>query len=258
MSTSLLNHTERFDGQIVEVALNAPPANILTAQMMTELRELLAAEREVSARKALILTGSGEHFCYGASVAEHQADQVGDMLPAFHALIDELLDYPIATIARVRGRCLGGGFELALGCSLVFADDSARFAVPEIQLGVFPPVAAVLLPHLAGAALAPRMIIGAEQLTAAELDRFGVLAGGVGSEDLNGLVDDWIGRHLLPLSAASLRRAQRAARVGVVAHFRAHIGAVERLYLNDLMATHDANEGIAAFVQRREPEWKDA
>lgn len=258
MSESLLSCTERFDGQVLEVALDDAPANILSARMMAQLRELLAAERAVSARKALVLTGSGEHFCYGASVPEHQADQVGDMLPAFHALIDELLDHPVPTIARVRGRCLGGGFELALGCSLIFADDSARFAVPEIQLGVFPPVAAVLLPHLAGAALAPRMVLGAATLDAAELDRFGLVAGGVGADDLDAVVDEWIGKRLLPLSASSLRHAHRAVRAATLAHYRARIGEAERLYLDELMGTHDANEGIEAFMNKRAPNWRNA
>ena len=158
MSYATLALRERFDGQVLEVALNAPPANILSAAMMTELRGLLAAERAPSRRKAIVLRGAGAHFCYGASVAEHTADEVGQMLPVFHALIGELLEHPVPTIAQVSGRCLGGGFELALACTFLCADDSARFAVPEIQLGVFPPVAAVLLPQMAGT-LGPRMVL---------------------------------------------------------------------------------------------------
>ncbi|MBK9670619.1 MAG: enoyl-CoA hydratase/isomerase family protein [Thermomonas sp.] len=153
---------ETHDGQVLEVALDAPKANILDAAMMAELRAVLAAERGVAGRKALVLRGSGAHFCFGASVPEHQADQVGAMLPQFHALIDDLLSHPVPTIAQVSGFCLGGGFELALACALLFADDSARFAVPEIQLGVFPPVAAVLLPALGAAMLGNRLVLSGE------------------------------------------------------------------------------------------------
>jgi len=258
MSKSLLSCAERFDGQVLELTLADPPANVLTRAMMAELRELFAAERQSFGRKAVIIRGEGKHFSFGASVPEHQADQVGDMLPAFHAMIGEILDHPVPVIARVSGQCLGGGFELALAASLVFADDTARFAVPEIQLGVFPPVAAVLLPHMAPAALASRMVVGAEALGAAELERFGLVAGRAGPGELDELVDQWIQQQLLPLSAASLRMAHRAARAVTLAHYRSRIGAAEQLYLDELMQTHDANEGIAAFIERRAPEWKDA
>lgn len=247
---------ETHDGQVLDIQLNAPKANILDAAMMAELRSVLAAERAPSRRKAIVLAGSGAHFCFGASVAEHQADQVGAMLPQFHALIDDLLSHPVPVLARVSGFCLGGGFELALACSLLFADDSARFGVPEIQLGVFPPVAAVLLPALGAAALGSRLVLSGETVDATTLVASGLLAGR--GESAEATVSAWIEHHLLPRSASSLRLAQRAARAAVLAHFRAHIGAAERLYLDELMATHDANEGIAAFIGKRPPAWMDA
>ncbi len=249
---------EHHHGQVLEVALHAPKANILDAAMMAELRAVLAAERAPSKRKAIVLGGSGAHFCYGASVPEHEASQVGAMLPQFHALIDDLLSHPLPVLARVSGFCLGGGFELALACSLIFADDSARFAVPEIQLGVFPPVAAVLLPQLGAGALATRLVLSGETVDAAELDRRGLLAARTATGELAGTLDAWIAQHLLPRSAASLRLAHRAVRAPLLAHYRQHIGAAERLYLDELMATHDANEGIAAFLAKRAPVWTDA
>jgi len=257
MADSLLRIRERFDGQVLELTLADPPANVLSRAMMVELRELFAAERKPSARKAVVIGGEGKHFSFGASVPEHQADQVGDMLPVFHAMVGEILDHPVPVIAKISGQCLGGGFELALAASLIFADDSARCAVPEIQLGVFPPVAAVLLPHMAPAALTSRMVIGAEALGAVELERFGLLAGRCVPGELDNLVARWIEENLLPLSAASLRIAHRASRAATVAHYRGHIDAAERLYLGELMQSHDAGEGITAFIERRAPEWKD-
>jgi cyclohexa-1,5-dienecarbonyl-CoA hydratase len=258
MNFSTLALTERCDGQVLEVALNTPPANILNAHMIGELRALLARERAASRRKAIVLSGAGAHFCYGASVPEHRATEVGAMLPQFHGLIDDLLAHPVTSIARVSGRCLGGGFELALGCSLLFADESARFAVPEIQLGVFPPVAAVLLPQMGAAALAPRLVLSGETVDAALLDRFGLLAGCVPAGAAAAAVDAWIEQHLLPRSAASLRCAHRALRASLLAHYRGLIGSVERIYLEELMASHDANEGIAAFIDKRTAVWTDA
>lgn len=258
MSFATLVLTERCDGQVLEVALNAPPANILSAQMIGELRAVLAIERAPSRRKAIVLAGAGAHFCYGASVPEHRAEEVGTMLPQFHGLIDDLLSHPVTSVARVTGRCLGGGFELALGCTLLFADDSARFAVPEIQLGVFPPVAAVLLPQMGAAALAPRLVLSGETVDAAVLERFGLLAARTPTGESGAAVDTWIDTHLLPRSASSLRCAHRGVRAAMLSHYRAHIGAAERLYLDELMATHDANEGIAAFMDKRAAVWTDA
>ena len=258
MSFSTLALTERCDGQVLEVALNAPPANILDARMIGELRTLLASERAPSRRKAIVLAGAGAHFCYGASVPEHRAGEVGAMLPQFHGLIDDLLAHPVTSIARVSGRCLGGGFELALGCTLLFADESARFAVPEIQLGVFPPVAAVLLPHMAASALASRLVLSGETVDAELLDRFGMLAERTPTGAAAAAVDAWIEQHLLPRSAASLRCAHRALRASLLAHYRDRIGNAERMYLDELMATHDANEGIAAFMEKRTAVWTDA
>lgn len=253
MDFAKLALTERCDGQVLEVALNAPKANILDAAMMAELRALLASERGMAGRKALVLRGAGAHFCFGASVPEHQRDQVGAMLPQFHALIDDLLSHPVPTLAQVSGFCLGGGFELALACSLLFADDSARFAVPEIQLGVFPPVAAVLLPALGAAMLGQRLVLSGETVDADALAGCGLLAGR--GDSAVTAVSAWIEQHLLPRSASSLRLAHRAARAAVLAQFRTHIGGAERLYLDELMATHDANEGIAAFIAKRPPVW---
>ncbi len=258
MSFSTLALTELCDGQVLRVALNTPPANILSAQMIGELRALLADERAPSKRKAIVLVGAGAHFCYGASVPEHRAREVGAMLPQFHGLIDDLLSHPVASIALVSGRCLGGGFELALGCSLLFADESARFALPEIQLGVFPPVAAVLLPQMGAAALAPRLVLSGEIVDAALLERFGLLAARAPTGGADAAVDAWISKHLLQRSAASLRCAHRALRASLLAHYRAQIGNAERLYLDELMATHDANEGIAAFMDKRAAVWTDA
>lgn len=258
MSYATLALRERFDGQVLEVALNAPPANILSSAMMTELRSLLAAERAPSRRKAMVLRGAGAHFCYGASVAEHTADEVGQMLPVFHALIGELLEHPVPTVAQVSGRCLGGGFELALACTFLCADGSARFAVPEIQLGVFPPVAAVLLPQMAGAALAPRMVLASETLDAVVLGRYGLLAVQAEVGALEAAVDAYLEKNLLPRSASSLRFAHRVTRATVAGHYRTQIGAAEALYLDELVATADANEGITAFIEKRAPRWQDA
>lgn len=249
---------ELFDDQVCEITLDAPPANILDAGMMAEIEAQLDRERDQSARKLIIFQGRGRHFCFGASVEEHQRDQVGKMLPAFHRLIGKILDNPVPTLAKVSGQCLGGGFELALACSFMVADGQAKFAVPEIKLGVFPPVAALLLPCLAGAALASRMVVTGEAISGEALHKAGLIGTIASGEDLDATVTAFIEQQIVPKSASSLRFAQRASRWALVRHYREHIGDLERLYLEELMASADANEGIAAFIEKRTPEWRHA
>jgi cyclohexa-1,5-dienecarbonyl-CoA hydratase len=249
---------ELFDGQVVEIVLGPPPGNIITARLAGEFTaelERVSAEGRV---KLVVVTGEGKHFSYGASVEEHKPDQVGDMLPKFHALIRRILDCGVPTLAKVSGASLGGGFEIAMACSLLFAGEKAKFGVPEIQLGVFPPPACLLLPLLVGAAAANEMILTGRQFSAAELHRLGMVNTVVASEELDSAVTDFIEKQILPKSASSLRYACEAARRSIVQHYGSHIGDLEDLYLLKLMGTADAVEGIQAFLDKRSPAWKDA
>jgi len=249
----------RFDGRVTEILLGPPPANIVTGALMEELQaEILRhSQPECAGVKAIVLSGQGEHFSYGASVAEHRAEQIRYVLPRFHRLVQALLDCPVPTIARVRGRCLGGGFELAISCSIVFAAADAEFAVPEIKLGVFPPVASVVLPFIATQSAASEIALSGETCSAADMNWFGVV-GRVAEGDLVEAVDEFIEKNLLPKSASSLRFATRAVMEPLAGHFRDHIPAAERLYLDGLMASADAVEGIESFLEKRKPTWRDA
>ena len=253
MSYRTISVNDSCSGQLREIRLDTPPANILTAAMMAEISNALENAAAAAQLKLLLINGAGQHFCYGASVQEHSADNVGAMLPAFHRLIEQIMDHPLPTLAKVRGQCLGGGFELALACSLLFADPAAKFAVPEIQLGVFPPVAAALLPPTAAA----KMILSGSPVSALELQQAGLLTAIADPGELDPEVARYIEEQILPRSASSLRIAHRALRLTQLKHFRSVIGELEDLYLNDLMATHDAVEGISSFLERRQPQWSN-
>jgi cyclohexa-1,5-dienecarbonyl-CoA hydratase len=255
VSYETIKTREKFDGEVIEVTLDAPPANILNARMMGEISDLLQQYRDNPKLKLIIFRGEGENFCFGASVEEHAADKVGSMLPQFHNLIGEILEYPVATLAQVRGFCLGGGFELALACSFIAADDKAKFAVPEIQLGVFPPVAAALLPCLTSGSLAARMVLTGARLKAVELKAAGLTMIIAENADIEAAVDSFIEKEIRQLSASSLRIAQRACRMSIVQQYRRLIGDLEKLYLGELMSTPDANEGIQSFLEKRRPVW---
>ncbi|MCF6196523.1 MAG: enoyl-CoA hydratase/isomerase family protein [Emcibacter sp.] len=257
MSYQTLDIEEKYSGQIAVITLNDPPANILTAAMMAEIQTFLKDDASNQDRKMLIFKGAGDHFCFGASVEEHTAEQVDNMLPGFHVMIGDILAHPVPTLAQVSGFCLGGGFELAIACGLIFAGEKSKYAVPEIQLGVFPPVAAALLPFLANGVTASHMLLTGAKLSAEQMKDCGIINEVVPAAELDQFVADYIEKNILPRSASSLRFANRAVRMSVNSLYRQHICDLERLYLDELMKSHDANEGINAFLAKKTPEWEN-
>lgn len=258
MAYELISTRDLFEGQVIEIILGPPPGNIISSRLTDEFSaelDRVAAEPKV---KLLVVSGAGKHFSYGASVEEHKPEQVGDMLPRFHALIRKLLDCGVPTLAKVSGACLGGGFEIAMACSMLFCEEKAKFAVPEIQLGVFPPPACLLLPFKVGASAANEMILTGRTFSAAELQRLGMANRVTSAEDLDAGVDEFLQKQILPKSASSLRFACDAARRSILQHYHTHIGDLEDLYLLKLMGTEDAREGIQAFLEKRPPVWKEA
>lgn len=230
--------------------------NIITLEMVEALAAALDSVSNNPALKLITIEGAGADFSFGASIPEHAPDRIAEVLPAMHRLVEDLLDAPAVTAAVVRGRCLGGGFELALACDFIFADADAVFGLPEIALGVFPPAASALLPLRIGASRATRAILTGASGSAAEWRATGLLELVVPRAILAVEVDRWFATHLAPKSAAALRHAAMAARTDISGRVRQTLPILEQLYLNDLMRTHDAVEGIAAFNDRRPPSWK--
>jgi len=243
------------DGQFLHMTLAAPPANILDGETMAEIVGCLEAEASDPHLKAVVFEGEGKHFCFGASVEEHTKAKAGAMIAGFHGLFKRLLATDLVTIALVRGQCLGGGMELALFCNFIIAEPKARFGQPEIQLAVFPPVAAQLLPGIIGQLRADDMILTGRSIDAQTAKEWGLVH--AVAEDGRAALDDLLLTHLAPKSASSLRMANRAARSSWHRDLGARLDEMERLYVDGLMSTHDANEGIGAFLEKRKPEWKD-
>ena len=248
-----------FDAEHARAAFTLfhPKGNILSAEMVTSLRTALEGLAENPHLKLITIEGAGEDFSFGASIPEHAPGEIGRVLPAMHALIYDLLDTPVPTAALVRGRCFGGGFELALACDFIFAEESATFALPEIALGVFPPAASVLLPARVGFAPAAGSLLTGGRVAAPEWHARGLVQLLAPPRDLGAVVDEWFNRCLAPHSAAALRHGVAALRMSLQAHVAETLPKIERLYLDDLMRTHDAVEGIAAFMSKRPPAWTD-
>ncbi len=244
------------DGGLVRVVLARPPANLLDTEAVLALREVvgrLAADKSV---RLLVFLGQGAHFCYGASVEEHLPGRVGAMLPTFHDLFLELEEAGLPTSAAVRGRCLGGGAELALWCGTVHVTPEATLGVPEVKLGVFPPLAALGLRWRVGGARATRMVTTGESVRGADAVALGLAE--ACTEDPEASIVDWYERDLAPLSPHALRMAWRAARRPLLQGLREDLPALEHLYLSDLMDHPDPEEGLRAFLERRKPTWRTA
>jgi cyclohexa-1,5-dienecarbonyl-CoA hydratase len=237
--------------------LHHPKGNILTLEMIRGLRTALTSVSGNAHLKLITIAGAGQDFSFGASIPEHAPGMIDQVLPEMHALIYELLDAPAPTAALVQGRCFGGGFELALACDMIFAERGARFALPEIALGVFPPAASALLPYKVGSLSASYAILTGEETDAAIWQSRGLVSILAPSGKLQTAADEWFANHLAAKSAAALRHAAAAARMGLAAHVRHLLPKLEQLYLKDLMRTQDAVEGIDAFLAKRAPSWTD-
>ena len=250
----MIRTQEALDGQVLHLTLDRPKANILDEAM---IGGMMAALDTVKADTRLIVfEGAGDHFSFGASVEEHQADRVASMFEAFHGLFRRLAALCVPTCAAVRGQCLGGGLELAAWCTWLVATPSARLGQPEIALGVFPPMASLLLPWRLGGAAALDLCVSGRTWTADEAHRRGLVH--VVTEDLSSFWGSLVEERFGKTSAASLRLAERAARLDLLDRLESHLPRLEQLYLSELMKSHDAEEGIAAFLQRRPPVWTHA
>jgi cyclohexa-1,5-dienecarbonyl-CoA hydratase len=242
------------DGAVLKLEFRHPKGNLLTAEVVSALREALARAPS-RVLKLIAIQGAGRDFSFGASVPEHAPGEIDRVLPEFHRLVADLLDASAATAAIVRGRCLGGGFELALACDLIFAAETAQLGLPEISLGVFPPVGSILLPARVGLARGTAAVLRGDSRSAGEWHRAGLIQELAPEASLDGVVDGWFTRYLASKSPSAIRFAARAVRHGVRERLNAALPSIERLYLSDLMATHDAAEGIAAFLEKRPPRW---
>lgn len=254
-----LNATLAEDGRLLEIVLDRPKGNVLTARTMEELSSALTAHRERRELRLVVLRGAGGNFSYGASIEEHRKDQAPRLLSTFHRLVREVAAYPVPVAARVEGQCLGGGFELVLACHFVFATPEARFGCPEIKLGVFPPVLAAIGAPRLGSFVAERLLLTGATIDASEAWRLGMVARVFENGDPGEELLAWYRETLAPLSAFALRQGTRALREssGFLAELDRALDAAERQYVEEVLESFDGNEGVEAFLERRKASWQD-
>jgi cyclohexa-1,5-dienecarbonyl-CoA hydratase len=243
------------DGALLRLRLSRPKANIVDAAMIGALSGALGEHLPAPRLRAVLLSAEGPHFSFGASVEEHLPQSCAAMLSALHALVRRMVGCPVPILSAVRGQCLGGGLEVVAAGHLIFAAPDAKMGQPEIKLAVFAPAASCLLPERIGQARAEDLLFSGRSVGADEAFRMGLVD--AVADDPEAASIDYFEKHLAPLSASSLRFAVRAARLGFVERVTAKLDAVEKLYLEELMPTRDAVEGLTAFLAKRPAVWQD-
>jgi cyclohexa-1,5-dienecarbonyl-CoA hydratase len=240
---------------VARLVLNHPPLNILTRDILASLRQELANLATDSSLRVVLFSAEGKHFSAGADVGEHLPPDCERLIPEFLETVTAVDAFPLPIIAAVQGRCLGAGFELIQVADIVIAETNAQFGQPEIFLGVLPPAACALLPDRCARTAAAEIVFTGDALSASEAARIGLVRRVVPDDQLESVTSELsarIARH----SAAALRAAKRALRCGEVGRRGEALAAAERIYLEELMNTEDAEEGLRAFLEKRQPAWR--
>ncbi len=255
MNDNSLNAWLDRENQVLRLRLARPKANIIDAVMIEALTTALKNHRTDARLIAVVLDAEGPNFSFGASVEEHLPGQCAEMLKKLHALIMLMIEYPVPIIAAVQGQCLGGGLELVCAASIIIAAPDAHLGQPEMSLAVFAPAASCLLPERIGQSQAEMLLLSGQSVDAEKarqlrlVDRI--------SDDPSETALTWIDKRIINKSASSLRIAITAARHDYIARIRTKLAAVEKLYLDELMQTNDAIEGLNAFLEKRKPVWEN-
>lgn len=246
----------KVDDGIGEIIFDRPPLNVLNIEMMKEINQALKQFISDQSLKLVILSGAGKAFSAGVDVSEHTKDMVNEMITVFHKIFHNLNEIKVPTIAAVNGAALGGGCEVAIFCDIIIASEKAKFGQPEIKVGVFPPLAAIMLPRLMDQKKALELILTGDIITAHEAKSLGLVNHVLPIEEFEDKKSEFI-KKFTSLSGAVLKITKKSMYQTFGLNYQEAIKSVEDLYLNELMNTDDANEGLQAFLEKREPIWKN-
>lgn len=254
LETKISRLTVDINPRVARILLRHAPLNIIDLPMMEELAQALAEIEARSDISTILLGGDGGAFSAGVDVAAHTPDKVEEMLHKFHTVARALIATKKVTIAAVQGHCLGGGAELAMVCDVVYTSATAKWGFPEIKLGCFPPVACTVLAALIGQKRASELILSGRTITGVDAAEMGLANRALPENDLETAVQRTV-EELLRLSPAALAVTKKAIYAWDSIHFDKGLARAERIYLEEMMKTTDAQEGIRAFMEKREPRW---
>jgi cyclohexa-1,5-dienecarbonyl-CoA hydratase len=243
------------DEGIATLTLDHPPLNVLTRAVLRELREASLGLRDETGIRAVVLAATGKHFSAGADVGEHLPPAFRDLIPEMVGTVEAVASLPVPVIAAVRGRCLGGGFELVQAADIIVAGEGASFGQPEILLGVTAPIACALLPRRGPYGHAAEILFTGDPIGATRAAASGFVQRLVPDDQVEPearAIAARCARH----SAAALHATKRTLRAAVGRTRPEALQAAAAIYLEEVMDTRDALEGLRAFTEKRTPVWE--
>ena len=239
------------------LTINRPPLNILNIATMEEMNEALHSLMGNKEVKVVIISGSGDKaFSAGVDVADHTEEKVEKMLHVFHDIFRNLSKLDQVTVAALKGLTLGGGCEIALFCDLIIAADNLKIGQPEIKLSVLPPIALLIMPRLVGLKKAAELLLTGKSINAHEAERIGLINKVTPLDSFNSDLESFI-QPLTELSLVGLRYSKKGINLGLETAFSEGLEKIEKIYLEELMSSEDAHEGLQAFMEKRKPLWKN-
>jgi cyclohexa-1,5-dienecarbonyl-CoA hydratase len=258
MATQSLKTLTRLEldlkASVARITLRNPPLNVISIPMMEQLASALADIEAQTGISIIVFQGEGKCFSAGVDVAAHTPEHVHSMLQKFHAVIRALVASKKITVAAVHRSCLGGGAELAMVCDIVITTEDATWGFPEITLGCYPPVAATALSALIGQKRAAELILTGRTISGTEAFRMGLATEAVPEACLQAAISETLER-LQKLSPAALAITKKSIYAWDSMHFDKGLARAEKIYIEELMKTEDAQEGIRAFLEKRSPRW---
>ena len=246
----------RIEGSVARMTLNRPEHNLLNESMLRELSDGISFVAERDDVKLIVLDSACKVFCGGIDVGEYTSERVFQMLDAFHSVFAQILETSKPVLCVVNGPAIGGGAELAAFGDLVIATPKARFAQPEITIGVFPPLASTILPFLVGPKVALELVLLGEPVTAERALELGLVNRLVPEAQLEATVKDLIAR-ITSHSGPVLTMAKKAILGGMGLSLRDGLKNSMNIFLNELYRLEDSQEGLRALVEKRKPNWKN-
>jgi cyclohexa-1,5-dienecarbonyl-CoA hydratase len=242
--------------RVASIVLNRPPLNIINLQMLDELNAAWSEVEDLRAQVAVISGAGDTAFSAGVDIADHAPGRIESTLEKFHGLILRMRKSDCISVAAIHGHTLGGGAELAMTCDLVIASGDTQIGQPEIGLGCYPPAAVAYLPGAIGFHKASEMILIGEPVNAVDAERMGLINRVVSDDEMSAAVDAYVDK-LLTKSSAVLALTKRALREGAGRHFEEALDRAHELYVRELTRTEDMVEGMAAFLEKRAPSWRN-
>jgi cyclohexa-1,5-dienecarbonyl-CoA hydratase len=242
---------------IAFLTINRPPLNILNIPTMEEINDALSSFAGNKDVKAVVISGSGKKaFSAGVDVVDHTEDKVEKMVQVFHDVFRNLSKLDQVTVAALRGLTLGGGCEIAIFCDLIFAADNSKIGQPEIKLSVFPPIALLMLPRLVGLKKASELLLTGKIIEAQEAEQIGLINKVVPLASFDSELQSFI-QPFTELSLVGLKYSKKGISLGLETNFLEGLEKIEKIYLEELMTSKDAHEGLKAFIEKRKPLWKN-